>query len=98
MTPRSVPGRQARNTSCVSQTANQGTGLSTRRLGRRVLNRTMGRHEHHRMALALPDGSLALRTEVPPLPAAAVRRAAPPVAEFHRDQLSSVNRSRFPTR
>ena len=63
-----------------------------------VLNRTMGRLERYGMALALPDGSLAVRTAVPPLPGAAVRRAAPAVAEFHRDQLSSINRTRAPTR
>lgn len=63
-----------------------------------VLNRTMGRLERYGMAIALPDGSLALRVDVPPLPGAAVRRAAPSVAEFHREQVSSVRASRAPTR
>jgi hypothetical protein len=63
-----------------------------------VLSRTMGRLERYGMAMALPDGTLALRTDIPPLPGAAVRRAAPRVAAFHRDQLSSMNQSRAPIR
>lgn len=63
-----------------------------------VLNRTMARLERYGMAMALPDGTLALRTEIPPLPGAAVRRAPPRVAEYHRDRLSSVSRSRALTR
>ena len=63
-----------------------------------VLNRTMSRLERYGMAMALPDGTLAIRTDIPPLPGAAVRRAAPRVAEFHRDQLASLNHWRAPTR
>jgi hypothetical protein len=48
-----------------------------------VMQRTLGRLEQFDLAIALPDGSMAIRTEVPPLRTSQLRRSSPAVRQSH---------------
>jgi hypothetical protein len=59
-----------------------GTGTGTGKHG--VTPRTLTRLEQFRMAIALPDGSMAVRTDLPPLREHQLRRAGPTVQRWHQ--------------
>jgi hypothetical protein len=70
-----------------------GAGTGKNAIGPRALARL----EQFRMAVALPDGTMAVRTELPPLRDNQLRRAGPTVQRWHQ-QLTANNASRSLTR
>jgi hypothetical protein len=65
-----------------------GIGTGTGKHG--VGPRTLARLEQFKMAIALPDGSMAIRTELPPLRDNQLRRAGPTAQRWHRQLCPST--------
>jgi hypothetical protein len=64
-----------------------GIGSGTGKNG--IGSRTLARLEQFRMAIALPDGTMAIRTELPPLRDTQLRRAGTTVQRWHHELCTS---------